>query len=649
MCGIAGFLDYKRKQGRDGLIRIVTKMSDTMKRRGPDDSGSWCDENVSIALGHRRLSIIELSACGHQPMVSGNGRYVITYNGEVYNFKSIRQELEKKGQTFRGNSDTEVVLQAIEAWGVEAAVKQFVGMFAFAVWDRQERVLTLARDRIGIKPLYYGYLNGIFLFASELKALRAFPDLNFEVNREALAAYLRYNNVPCPFSIYKNIFKLPQGTILSVGLKDANNDYSPQAFWSAKAAVEQGMRSSFSGTVDEAVSSLEGLLAEAVGLRTISDVPLGAFMSGGIDSASVVALMQRQSARPINTFTIGFREPGYNEAENARIVSKYLGTRHTEMYVSPQEALSVIPELSLIYDEPFSDSSQIPTYLISKLTRQFVTVALSGDGGDELFAGYNRYSWAKKIWKKVSWAPKIVRHTLAANIGRIPPRKWEAILGSILPGNIRPSDPGNKMHKLAQVLKADRAQEIYLWLVSHWKYPQSVLEDGIEPVTIAADPSKWVETKDFRQQMMYLDLVSYLPDDILVKVDRASMAVSLEARVPLLDHRVVEFAWRLPVAMKMYKGQTKYILRRILFKYVPEEFFKRPKMGFSIPLGDWLRGPLRGWAESLLNPRRIKEEGFFKPEAVSDKWKEHLSAKSNCQDYLWPVLMFEAWHDRWKN
>jgi asparagine synthase (glutamine-hydrolysing) len=650
MCGISGFLDSGHRFGHDELQATVSEMIDTLHHRGPDDSGAWTDATAGIALGHRRLSIVDLSPLGHQPMHSVCERYVISFNGEIYNFMALRTELEGLGCTFRGHSDTEVMLACISRWGLELSVKRFNGMFAFALWDRQERQLHLVRDRLGEKPLYYGWIGNTLLFGSELKALRAHPVFTGQLNRDALALYLRHNYIPAPYSIYRDIYKVQPGVIVTINARDAGSA-QVRPYWSGRAAAENGVSQPFIGSAEEAIADLDTLLRDAVKLRMQADVPLGAFLSGGLDSSTIVALMQAQSERPVQTFTIGFHEVGYNEAESAKAVAQHLGTAHTELYIRPEEALAVIPRIPTLYDEPFSDSSQIPTFLISELARRDVTVSLSGDGGDELFAGYTRYFWGKSIWQKMKWMPLGFRRVLAKGL-RIPsPHTLEAMyrfLTPILPEIIKLRTPGDKLRKLAEILTTECSEALYLRLVSHWKEPASVVIGASEPATVLTDHNQWANLPDFSQRMMYLDMMTYLPDDILVKVDRASMGVSLEARVPFLDHRVVEFAWRLPMSMKIRDGQGKWLLRQLLHRYVPKTLVERPKMGFSFPLDEWLRGSLREWAECLLNEKRLRDDGFFDPEPIRKMWTEHLSGQCNWQYHLWDVLMFQAWleHER---
>jgi asparagine synthase (glutamine-hydrolysing) len=638
MCGWIGLWEYGSKNSA-ALSSLAQRMADCLAHRGPDDAGVWVDDQAGLALGFRRLAILDLSPEGHQPMESASGRYVIAFNGEVYNFGALRQELESLHYSFRGHSDTEVMLAAIEEWGLQAAVGRFVGMFAFALWDRENHTLSLVRDRLGIKPLYYGWMGQSFLCGSELKALRIHPDFRPEINRQALALYMRYSYIPAPYSIYHGIYKLPPGTILTMTSSPADRP-SPVAYWSAHEVAEQGVANPFNGSDEEAVDQLESVLRESVKLRMIADVPLGAFLSGGIDSSTVVALMQDQSRQPIKTFTIGFNEATFNEAVYARDMATHLGTEHTELYATPEQALAVIPCLPEMYDEPFSDPSQIPTFLVSQLTRRHVTVSLSGDGGDELFAGYNNYSTTDALWNKLHWMPPAMRGGLAAKLssGSIP--AYAGRLG--LRGLTR-----DKLYKLSQLMAAPTAEALYHGLISHWKNPGEVVIAAHEPKTIHADPSRWPALPDLTHRLMYLDTVTYLPDDILTKVDRASMAVSLEARVPLLDHRVVEFAWRLPLSLKKRDGQGKWILRQVLYRHVPKHLVERPKMGFGVPIGAWLRGPLREWAESLLQEIRLQKEGFFKPEPIRTIWREHLSGQHDWSSLLWTILMFQAWLERW--
>jgi asparagine synthase (glutamine-hydrolysing) len=631
----------------DALYEQARLMADTLRHRGPDDQGVWTDPDAGVALGFRRLSILDLSPTGHQPMSSGDGRYVVVYNGEIYNFQDLREELEKRGAHFRGTSDTEVLLEGCSCWGPEATIPRLWGMFAIALWDRQERTLLLARDRLGKKPLYYWQDGATFLFGSELKALRAHPSFSAEIDRDALAAYLRFGYVPAPLCIYRNAHKLPQGCMAVV---HAGHPPETRPYWDARQVVRDGLRGRLDLSDGEAADQLDTLLRDAVARRMIADVPLGAMLSGGFDSSTVVALMQAQSSRPVRTFTIGFHEAAYNEAEDAKEVARHLGTDHTELYVTPREALDVIPRLPTLYDEPFADSSQIPTFLVSALARRHVTVALSGDGGDELFGGYTRYQWADAIWRRVRRLPLGVRGGVARAIKAWPPERWDSLYGAVkwaVPGRVRQTLPGDKAHKLAELLTADRPDTLYHRLVSLWKSPCELVVGGQEPASVLLDPAVRELVPDFTERMMLLDLVTYLPDDILVKVDRASMGVSLEARCPLLDHRVVEWVWRLPNRFKNRDGQSKWLLRKVLGRYVPPELVERPKMGFGVPIDAWLRGPLREWAEELLDEGRMWEQGLLRPEPIRAAWAGHLSGRRNDQYRLWAVLMFQAWRAEW--
>lgn len=649
MCGLTGF---RQPEGFDPQQAQETarRMAETLVHRGPDDRGVWVDGAAGLALAHRRLAILDLSPAGHQPMVSASGRYVIAFNGEIYNHLELRAELEKAGQApaWRGHSDTETLLAAFEAWGVEGALAKTVGMFAIALWDRATRTLALARDRLGEKPLYYGWVKSALVFSSELKAIRAYPGFDANIERQALVLFMRHNYVPAPWSIYENIWKLPPGCFVQFGAGDtaSSGRGEVQAYWSARTVAEQGLRTPFAGSEAEAAVELERLLHQSIAGQRLADVPLGAFLSGGVDSSTVVALMQAQAGAPVRTFTIGFHEEGYNEAEHAKAVAQHLGTDHTELYVTPREAMAVIPRLPQLYDEPFADSSQIPTYLVAQLARRQVTVALSGDGGDELFGGYNRYFWAMHLWRRLERLLHPMRVLAARAILAVTPARWNQLFSfarPLLPQRLRYANPGDKLHKLAGLLAAAQPEALYLHLASHWEDPARLVLGAEEPTTAVTDPAAWLDCPDFEQRMMYLDTITYLPDDILVKVDRAAMGVSLETRVPLLDHRVVEFAWRLPLSMKIRNGQGKWILRQVLYRHVPQELIERPKMGFGVPIDHWLRGPLRDWAEELLSEARLRREGFFDPAPIRQKWAEHLSGRRNWQYHLWDVLMFQAW------
>lgn len=653
MCGFAGFINCRLGSLLRDPWEELEDMASAVAHRGPDDSGIWYDSEGRIGFAHRRLSIIDRSPDGHQPMLSASGRYAIVYNGEIYNFRGIQDELEKadKAPPWRGYSDTEVLLAAIESWGICGALERVSGMFAFALWDRNERVLYLARDRMGEKPLYYGWQNGVFLFGSELKALSRCSLWNGEIDRQALGCFFSHGYIMSPLSIYRDIKKLPAGTYIKMqidsagGIRDSWPE--PQHYWTLRDAVLEGQRMSFDGGVDDAVDELEVLLRDVVRGQMVSDVPLGAFLSGGIDSSLVVALMQSLSSQPVRTFSIGFDEITYDETAYAGRIARHLGTEHVEFCVSPEEAINVIPQLPSLYDEPFSDSSQIPTYLVSKLARGSVTVSLSGDGADELFGGYDRYRFAGAVWKKVAPIPFAFRRTLGAGLTVTPSWLHEVFFSwarPLIPEHGRGFKLSDKLKKFGEVLKRSKNFDaFYHGVLSYWN-PEEVVEGKIVDMTpFYTSTSKEIGLKEYEGRLMYDDAMSYLPDDILVKLDRAAMGVSLETRVPMLDHRVVEFAWRLPLAMKMRQGQGKWILRRVLDRYVPREMFERPKQGFGVPIAAWLKGPLREWAGDLLNERRLRQEGLLRIAPIMKRWKEHLSGRRNWQGSLWNVLMFQSW------
>lgn len=652
MCGFTGFLQ-PYGLNLDFAEATAKLMAGTLIQRGPDDEGIWIDSINGVALAHRRLSILDLSSAGHQPMESSSGRYVIVFNGEIYNHLDLRIQLEKSstnGTTsirWRSHSDTETLLIGFDIWGIRTTIERCIGMFAFAVWDKCNHVLTLGRDRLGEKPLYYGWQGATgkecFLFGSELKALKIHPSFSAPIDRNALCLLMRHNYIPAPHSIYQGIYKLPPGNLLTISADKHTPALEP--YWSLLDIAVSRNQSLLKGSTQDIKDELETLLKSAIRQQMMADVPLGAFLSGGIDSSTVVALMQTQSDKAVKTFTIGFNEEGYNEAVHAKAVARHLGTDHTELYVTPQQALDVIPNLPFLYCEPFADSSQIPTFLVSQLARQVVTVSLSGDAGDELFSGYNRYVLAQKLWGKLSRLPIGVRSLAAASIRALSPSAWNNIIAplqALAPNSMRLSNIGDKLHKGAKVLSTRRIDDLYLDLLTHWN-PEELVLGGHEPPTCLHGKPPKLEGLNDIQRMMALDTITYLPDDILVKVDRAAMGVSLESRIPFLDHRVVELAWRIPQSMKLRNGVGKWILREILYQYVPQKLIDRPKMGFGVPIDVWLRGPLKDWAEALLNEDRLHQEGFFNPAPIRTKWIEHLSGKRNWQYLLWNVLMFQAW------
>lgn len=630
MCGIAGFF----ASGDNASVSSLEAMTRTLAHRGPDDAAVWLDRETGIGLGHRRLSIIDLSPEGRQPMRSHSERYVIVFNGEIYNFRELHTELAALGHRFRGHSDTEVLLAGLDSWGLERTLQRANGMFAFAVWDRAERVLHLARDRVGKKPLYYGWAGHTLLFGSELKALLAYPEFEPAVDRNSLALYLRHNYVPAPWCILRGVFKLLPGTYLSLKHEDVAGGASAhdptatsRAYWDRRAVLAKAVTHPLRAPAHELIAQLDTLLRDAVRIRMYADVPLGAFLSGGTDSSTTVALMQAQAAMPVRTFSIGFHDPRHDEAKLARAVAQHLGTDHTELYVTGDDALSVVPELPRMFDEPFADSSQIPTYLVAKLARRDVTVALSGDGGDELFFGYGRYQRAMDVWKWHRRVPRPMRGALAVALG----------------GYVGREGRTSKLAQLASELRASSIASVYRDRVSRWRYPDAVVRDGHEHPTPFTDELKWLGAGDDAHSLMYLDLITYLPEDILTKVDRATMAVGLEARAPLLDYRVVELAFRIPFEMKLHGAEQKWILKQLLRKYLPDPLVFRGKKGFGAPISEWLKGPLRTWASDLLSKERLEREGHFDAERISGIWREFLDGERKWHTHLWNVLMFQAW------
>ncbi len=653
MCGIAGLFS---RAGSD-LEAAVGAMTACLRHRGPDAAGIWCDRENGLALGHARLAIVELSELGAQPMQSAHARFVISYNGEIYNFRDLAVELRAAGHKFQGGSDTEVMLAAFEEWGVEEALKRFNGMFAFALWDRSERRLFLGRDRTGKKPLYYGWTKAGFVFASELKALKSLPAFAAEIDRESISIQLRHNYIPAPWSIYRGIYKLPCGSFLSVSAEQAHSRptaFEPQArgtgstpgprfYWSVEEIAERSAQPASRIGEREAAEELEKLLRDAVAIRMISDVPLGAFLSGGTDSSLVVALMQQASGRKVETFAVGFDEETYNEADDAAAVAKCLGTNHHELRVTAADALKIVPRLPSLYDEPFSDSSQIPTFLISEFARKSVTVALSGDGGDECFCGYNRYSWAKKIWRFRSLAPWPLHALAGRTIRALSPHTWDRLGGLFSRADGQTRRFGHRMYRMADFLQADDPAHLYQVLISHWESPGGVVLGGVGARDIIRHQRAWNLKLDYERQMMLVDQKTYLPGDILTKVDRASMGVSLEARAPLLDYRIIELTWRLPLSLLIRDGVQKWLLKQLLYKYVPKKLVERPKMGFGVPIQQWLAGPLREWAADLLNVDSMRREGYLNADLVQSRWVEFLSGRRPWDQHLWDVLMFQSW------
>lgn len=644
MCGIAGFIDPTGFSA-EAAQSAGTAMSDVLTHRGPDTAGIWLDQRAGVTLVHRRLAVVDLSAAGEQPMESASGRYVVVLNGEIYNHKDLREELEKLGWNppWRGHSDTETLLACIDCFGLHTTLKKLVGMFAFAIYDKKEKNVFLARDRVGEKPVYFGHQGQRYFFASELKAIRAHPAFEPVVNRDAICLFLRHNYIPAPFSIYRDIQKLQPGCWIKLAQGE-----KPQSYWSFDEMLLTSCSSKMTGSDADILDQLDDQIGEAIGLQMQADVPLGAFLSGGIDSSLIVAMMQERSARQIKTFSIGFEDASFDESPYAKAVANHIGTEHHDLCVTARQAHDAIPKLSELYDEPFADSSQIPTFLLCQMARQHVTVSLSGDAGDELFGGYNRYSSGATIWRHLSSVPMPIRYAFAHFLRCVSPNIWNTILSPLhfaLPRRFRHTNVGDKIHKLADIFPSSDLMAVYSGFISHWKLPQDVVLGGLEPPVISNLMDHSIHLVEPEARMMYLDTLSYLPDDILVKVDRAAMGTSLETRVPFLDHRVVEMAWNLPSNMKIRSGVGKWCLRELLYRRVPKKLIERPKMGFGVPLGDWLRGELRGWAEHLLSEQRLSESGYFDPAPIRAKWEQHLSGKLNWHHHIWDILMFESWRD----
>ncbi|MGP0108707.1 MAG: asparagine synthase (glutamine-hydrolyzing) [Acidimicrobiales bacterium] len=650
MCGIAGLLDPKAATDADVLGRDVAAMTATLTHRGPDGDGFWSDADHGIALGHRRLAVIELGPLGDQPMRSPDGRWVISYNGEIYNHRALRHRLVGEGVAFHGGSDTEVLLAAIQQWGLEPALDACEGMFALALWDRYLRELHLVRDRFGEKPLYYGWVRGRLAFASELKALCRLPGFDADIDPDAVALFLRHNCVPAPHTIYRHVAKLLPGQLVTAGT-GARPDHplEPRAFWAARQAVQDARARPVGGRPEDLADRLESVLSNSVAARMVADVPIGAFLSGGVDSSLVVALMQQHSTQPVRTFTVGFSNRAFDESSDAAAVAAHLGTDHTRLEVTDGDAADVIPLLPDIWDEPFGDISAIPMHLVSKLARTEVTVALSGDGGDELFAGYNRHAWLERLWRRSSAVPGPVRRLAGSTLGHLPPALVDGAARAtvLMPSRMQVRNPASKLAKVGKVLAASGPEDAYLSLVSYWDHAESMVVGAGPNVSMASRPSEWPALDGITEQMLWLDLVGYLPDDILTKLDRAAMATSLETRVPFLDRAVFDLAWRLPMSAKLHDGATKWLLRQVLYRHVPAELVERPKMGFGFPIGPLLRGSLRPWAEELLDERRLRNQGLVDPEPIRRAWYQHLRGRRDLAHELWDVLALQAWLERW--
>ncbi len=646
MCGIAGFYSVKADQNRQESLDIAQNMQRSIAHRGPDRGDIWQDEESSLALIHRRLAIIDLSDDGAQPMFSPSKRYIVTFNGEIYNYLDLRRDLEAQGVKFKGASDTEVMLAGFDQWGIEKTLSALNGMFAFVLYDRREKYLHFGRDRFGKKPLYIGWVDKALVFSSELKTFHSYPNFSRQINQDVLALYMKYGYVHAPHSIFKNVWQLLPASILSLDLSNVKADENlatkMKTYWSLKDVAQEGRQKPVKKSDVILIDEFEGKLIKAVESRMISDVPLGAFLSGGIDSSSVVALMQKNSQTAVKTFSAGFEQEGFNEAEYAKKVANHLGTDHHEFYCSDQDALNVIPNLANIYDEPFADQSQIPTFLISALARDHVTVVLTGDGGDEILGGYDRHTKIPALWNKVSWMPKNVRQALCGTLNMLPEEFY---------GQFKSNNPnfGRQVKRALSLMGVNNAETIYDALVSGWVGVDSAVLGGNMPNIPLHDKAQWPDNLNFLEQMIFGDTLSYRPNDLMVKTDRASMAVGLEARAPLMDYELAEYSWRLPQHMKVQNGKGKYILREVLKRHIPEELYERPKMGFSVPLNEWLRGPLNEWANALLEPSRLKRQGLLNVDMITAQWKDFQDnqAFQNVRKDLWSILMFQAWYDQW--
>jgi len=651
MCGIAGLLDPGRRVDPAELTRRVEAMVSTITHRGPDARGVWAEPDGGVSLGSVRLAVVGLGVNGDQPMCSADGRWVISYNGEIYNHRALRRRLEGDGAAFRGTSDTEVLVEAVSRWGIEATLEASEGMFAVALWDRRRRTLELARDRFGEKPLYYGWVGGCLAWGSELKALCRLDEFDAEIDRDAVALFLRHNCVPAPHTIYRGIWKLGPGQHLSVG-PDVRRGTSvaTRSYWSARDAIDKARAHPHPGDTQGMVDELEETLSSSVSARMVADVPVGAFLSGGIDSSLIVSLMQGHSPRPVRTFTVGFAEAAFDESADAAAVATHLGTDHTSLVLGDEDAAALVPSLPDIWDEPFGDVSEIPMHLVSKLARTEVTVALSGDGGDELFAGYNRHAWLERIWRRAAPVPQPLRRLSAAALGRLPPSAVERGVGAAarLVPRLEVRTPSFKMAKVAKVLGAESPEDAYLALASYWDDAERMVLGAGTSVSVAARPEDWPDLSGITEQMLWLDLVGYLPDDILTKLDRAAMSVSLETRVPFLDRAVFDLAWRLPLSAKLHEATTKWVVRKVLDRYVPARLVERPKMGFGFPIGPMLRGRLRPWAEELLSEERLRRQGLLDPAPIRRAWIDHLAGRRDLAHELWDVLALQAWLARWR-